>query len=176
MWSIVVAVLLAGGLAFYVWFIGHGAARVQPLTGPVTETGDDAHADNTMITAAQALAGAELASSGPASAAPLAAVANLGDISNADQRRSVCGYLTAELNRLDYEFRQPLPPPVVDRIATEVAQLRGQVNRYDCAAGIPGPEGMTGNALIAPRPREPASNSVTPLPPPEEAPPQSADD
>jgi len=59
----------------------------------------------------------------------------LGDIDDPDQLRSVCGYLTAELERLDYEFKQPLPPPVIDRIATQIKQLHTQANRYDCAPG-----------------------------------------
>jgi hypothetical protein len=63
------------------------------------------------------------------------AVADLGNISDPSQRRAVCGYLAAELTRLNHEFKQPLPPPVIDRIATEIDQRQAQVSRYGCAPG-----------------------------------------
>ncbi|MDR2991846.1 MAG: hypothetical protein LBU72_07995 [Burkholderiaceae bacterium] len=66
-----------------------------------------------------------------------AAVADLGNVSDPDQRRSICGYLAAESERLGHDFKQPLPPPVIDRIATETAQLRAQINRYGCMPGNP---------------------------------------
>lgn|GEM_PF-3273779 len=130
----VVVVVLVLFFVLYAWFIGNGTRHEQPLTGPVTETDSNSPADSTQITAAQALAGAELASSTASPTAPLTAVANLGNINDPDQRRSVCGFLTAEFGRLNYEFHQPLPPPVVDRVATEVAQLREQVSRFSCAS------------------------------------------
>jgi hypothetical protein len=69
-----------------------------------------------------------------------AAVLNLGNISDPDQRRSVCGYLAAELERLDYEFKQPLPPPVIDRLATQIEQIHALASRYNCVSdkGQPG--------------------------------------
>jgi hypothetical protein len=70
-----------------------------------------------------------------ASGAVSAAVAALGNIGDPDQRRSACGYLAAESARLAHDFKQPLPPPVIDRIATETAQLRAQSNHYGCAPG-----------------------------------------
>jgi hypothetical protein len=156
-WLIVVAVLLVAIFAFYAWFIGSGTRHVQPLTGPVSGMGNDASADSTQIAAAQALAGAELAGSDANAAAPLPAVANLGDITDPDQRLAVCSYLTAEFGRLSYEFHQPLPPPVVDRIATEIAQLRGQVDHYSC--GAPSPADAASNA-----PAAPSRNSAGPQP------------
>jgi hypothetical protein len=66
------------------------------------------------------------------SAVPSVAAVDPGPISNPDQRRAICGYLAAELERLDHEFKQPLQPPVVDRIATEIKQLRAQNDRYGC--------------------------------------------
>jgi hypothetical protein len=64
---------------------------------------------------------------------PTAAV-DLGNINDPDQRRSVCGYLAAELERLNYEFKQPLPPPVIDRIATQIEQIQARTNRYNCVS------------------------------------------
>ena len=64
-----------------------------------------------------------------------ASVADLGNLADPDQHRAVCAYLVAEQERLDHEFKQPLPPPVVDRIATEIAQLHTQTSRADCTPG-----------------------------------------
>ena len=49
------------------------------------------------------------------------------------QHSAVCGYLTAEIERLDFEFRQPLPPAVLDRISTQLAALRTQHGSVQCA-------------------------------------------
>jgi hypothetical protein len=68
------------------------------------------------------------------STAPSIAAVDPGPISNPDQRRAICGYLAAELERLDHEFKQPLQPPVVDWIATEIKQLDAQNNRYGCTS------------------------------------------
>ena len=50
------------------------------------------------------------------------------------QRHSLCGYWTAEIERLDFEFQQPLPPPVLDQISTHLASLRGQFVQARCGA------------------------------------------
>jgi hypothetical protein len=57
------------------------------------------------------------------------------NLDDSDQRRAWCDHLTAELARLNYEFKQPLPPPVIDRIATEITRLNTQTNRHGCAPG-----------------------------------------
>jgi hypothetical protein len=38
----------------------------------------------------------------------------------------------AEFTRLDHEFRQPLPPAVLDDIATHLARLRAQAETARC--------------------------------------------
>jgi len=65
-----------------------------------------------------------------------AVIMDPGNITDPNQRHSMCGYLAAELGRLSYEFKQPLPPPVIDRIATEIAQSRAQTNDYGCASDL----------------------------------------
>lgn len=75
-----------------------------------------------------------------------------------------CRYLSAEIARLDYEFRQPLPPPVIDLISTRLSTLRGQSEQGHCAplpkpapAAAPGERGtrkvLTESARAAPKPR-----------------------
>lgn len=44
-----------------------------------------------------------------------------------------CRYLAAEIDRLGFEFRQALPPPVLDHISTQLALLRAQSLAADCA-------------------------------------------
>lgn len=48
------------------------------------------------------------------------------------QQASMCGYWSAEIERLDFEFQQPLPPPVLDQISTHLADLRGQFTQAKC--------------------------------------------
>lgn len=46
---------------------------------------------------------------------------------------AVCRHLAAELERLDFEFRQPLPPPVLDHISSRLNTLRAQSQAAECA-------------------------------------------
>lgn len=48
------------------------------------------------------------------------------------QHAAQCGFLQAEIERLDFEFRQALPPPVLDHISTELGQLRQQAAEMAC--------------------------------------------
>ena len=72
------------------------------------------------------------------------------------QRASLCGYWTAEIERLDFEFKQPLPPPVLDRISTHLAELRGQFGQAKCG---PLPKAAEDNASASapPAPRRRAA-------------------
>jgi len=55
------------------------------------------------------------------------------------QRDAVCAYLAAEIARLDFEFQQALPPPVLDHLSTRLGGLRAQHRAAECvAAGAPG--------------------------------------
>lgn len=91
--------------------------------------------------------------------APATAAARPLNLGAADpgQRASVCGYLSAEISRLDYEFQQPLPPPVLDDISTQLTRLRTQARSAECAA--PKPAAMAASAPAAPR-RRPAPKLV----------------
>ncbi|MBS0300925.1 MAG: hypothetical protein JSR16_01975 [Proteobacteria bacterium] len=75
-----------------------------------------------------------------------------------------CHYLAAEIARLDYEFRQPLPPPVIDLISTRLSTLRNQSEQGRCAplpkpATVAAPSEratrkvLTENPGAAPKPR-----------------------
>ena len=55
------------------------------------------------------------------------------DVGDPGQHSALCGYLTAELERLDFEFRQPLPPAVLDHISSQLAGLRAQHAGAGCA-------------------------------------------
>lgn len=50
---------------------------------------------------------------------------------------ATCHYLTAEIDRLGYEFEQPLPPPVIDLISTRLSHLRSESAQGRCAPAEP---------------------------------------
>jgi len=52
------------------------------------------------------------------------------------QQQAECRYLAAEIARMDYEFQQPLPPPVLDQIATSLKSARDHSTSLKCE-GIP---------------------------------------
>ncbi len=56
------------------------------------------------------------------------------DADNASLHDGACHYLAAEVERLAFEFRQPLPPPVLDQISTHLTALRSQSERAGCPA------------------------------------------
>ncbi|MDR2154009.1 MAG: hypothetical protein LBE78_03140 [Burkholderiaceae bacterium] len=60
------------------------------------------------------------------------ALAVASGIDDASQRADICNFLAAEISRLDYEFRQPLPPTVLDDISTRLARLRAQADAARC--------------------------------------------
>ena len=75
-------------------------------------------------------AGSSLAAAVAPAAAPSAAAS---DDDAASQQAATCGFLAAELSRLDYEFHQPLPPTVLDHISTRLTALRAQSAAARCA-------------------------------------------
>ena len=69
------------------------------------------------------------------------------------QRDAVCAYLAAEIARLDFEFQQALPPPVLDHLSTRLGSLRAQHRAAECvAAGAPGGARPTSPRQRAPTP------------------------
>jgi hypothetical protein len=128
---IALVVLVAIAYKGYFWFMGN-AARHQAQA---------ADQESNQVTVPPPVEVPGLAQSDDAQdAAPgkVSAIgADLGNINDPDQRRAVCGYLAAESERLGHDFKQPLPPPVIDRIATETAQLRAQISRYGCTPADP---------------------------------------
>ncbi|WP_028603798.1 hypothetical protein [Ottowia thiooxydans] len=49
------------------------------------------------------------------------------------QQEAECRYLAAEITRLNYEFQQSLPPPVLDQIATRLKGTRDRSAGLKCA-------------------------------------------
>ena len=68
---------------------------------------------------------------------------------DASQQAAVCAYLQAEIERLDFEFRQPLPPPVLDLISSRLSGLRTSHGTSGCH---PLPRATDGKATAAQRP------------------------
>ena len=52
------------------------------------------------------------------------------------QRDAACRFLSAEISRLDYEFQQTLPPPVLDEIASDLKGLREQASHLKCPVAL----------------------------------------
>jgi hypothetical protein len=130
---IALAVLAVLAYQAYAWFASDVAQRAVRAAG--REPGNVIAAPPARIAPPQSAP-----APGAAGGAP-AAITDLGVINDPDQRRSVCGFVAAELQRLDHEFKQPLPLSVIDRIATEIAQWRSQAERYGCAPKEQPPSG-----------------------------------
>lgn len=54
------------------------------------------------------------------------------------QREAACRFLAAEISRLNYEFQQMLPPPVLDEIASDLKGRREQAAHLNCSAAQTG--------------------------------------
>lgn len=102
--------------------------------GQVTYTNAPCPANDTLAEAA----------TDSATAVPLPPVA-LNAHSPGSTRRSVCNHLLAEVARLNFEFQQPLPPPVLDHISSHLAMLRSQHAEAQCPP-LPKPLSQTPGA------------------------------
>ena len=71
------------------------------------------------------------------------------------QLDATCRYLAAEIERLDFEFRQPLPPQVLDHISSRLVVLRAQGEAGQCA-----PVGKPAAKPAAPTAKRPARKVV----------------
>jgi len=125
------------------------AASVQPMPGATLDTGTPAapavrgdaihrcvQGDREVFTNQACPEGFVADSGSPAHAPRAVAAATVphdGGTTSPDQRIALCHYLLAEVQRLDFEFRQPLPPPVLDRISTRLGVLRDQGEQLRCA-------------------------------------------
>ena len=90
----------------------------------------------------------------PVPVATQPAVASSGGAADPSQQQADCNFLSAETARLDYEFHQTLPPPVLDRISTQLTDLREQAAAARCAP--PPKAGNVGASASPGRPRAPA--------------------
>ena len=55
-------------------------------------------------------------------------------VSEPSEQEAECSYLVAEITRLNYEFQQSLPPPVLDQIATRLKDMRDRSAGLKCVA------------------------------------------
>ena len=79
------------------------------------------------------------------------------DVGDPGQHSAVCGYLAAEIERLDFEFRQPLPPAVLDHISSQLAGLRAQHGGAHCGAL---PKAAAADPTAPPAPKRPPAKVV----------------
>lgn len=79
--------------------------------------------------------GAELRGDPSEGVTPVGATSPTESTAKADvtQQAALCRYLASELERLDFEFHQPLPPPVLDLISSHLSRLRAQAKQIECA-------------------------------------------
>lgn len=63
-------------------------------------------------------------------------------------RQALCAYLSAEVERLDFEFQQPLPPPVLDDISSRLTSLRDQGEQLHCVLPKPSESGARSSARV----------------------------
>lgn len=49
-----------------------------------------------------------------------------------NQRAAACAHLSAEIERLEFEFAQALPPPVLDHVSTRLGLLRSRSQDLRC--------------------------------------------
>ena len=61
---------------------------------------------------------------------------DVGALSGSD-RTEACRFLAAEIERLDYEFGQELPPPVLDHVSTRLGLVRDQYQAGKCGNVAP---------------------------------------
>ncbi|MBY4597621.1 hypothetical protein [Ottowia caeni] len=64
------------------------------------------------------------------------------------QRDAACRYLSAEVSRLDYEFQQTLPPPVLDAIASDLKSMREQASHLKCPIALNEPVNPKTNTKV----------------------------
>jgi len=82
----------------------------------------------------------------------------LGGGADPGQLTADCNFLSAEVTRLDYEFQQPLPPPVLDHIATRLVELRKHAAAAQCAVPPARSSAPTKVVEEKPVPEKPASS------------------
>lgn len=86
----------------------------------------------------------------PAQAAPATLLAGADTPA---EREALCAYVTAEVQRLDFEFQQPLPPPILDDISSRLLVLRSQGERLRCVLPQPStPQGRPGAPVLDEKP------------------------
>ena len=66
-----------------------------------------------------------------------------------NERTDACRFLAAEIERLDYEFGQELPPPVLDHLSTRLGMLRDQYQEGKCDGVAPLRKGVSAKRQAA---------------------------
>lgn len=121
------AVLVLLSWKGYDWLLAHVGARGAPQNVAAGASGTVNHIDGNEVTARFA----------PPARAPSVSREAVFTTDDPGLQRAICAYLSAESARLSYEFEQPLPPPVLDRISTLRAQRRLQAMANQCAPAAP---------------------------------------
>ena len=140
----VVGLLLLGSYKGALWLQAHRdsvlPALRQPSLTQATNTPPPAPAASGLVSAPPARPKASQPGNEPPAPAVLGAApppAEPGSAVEADDattaRDAQCGYLAAETARLGHEFDQPLPPTVLDQIASRLKALRARSARLKCA-------------------------------------------
>lgn len=138
--GIAAALLVVGAWRAWQWFEGD-VERRREVAESVLPSGVELHARadresaEQMQELAQALPAPVEVGDLPDTLAPVPQL-DVAALSGND-RTEVCRFIAAEIERLDYEFGQELPPPVLDHISTRLGMLRDQYQDGKCAGLAP---------------------------------------
>lgn len=138
--GVAAVLLVVGAWRAWQWFEGD-VQRRRTVAETVLPSGVELHARADRDAAAQmqeldqALPAPVEVGDLPETVAPVPQI-DFGTLAQSD-RTSACRFLAAEIERLDYEFGQELPPPVLDHLSTRLALLRDQYHGGKCASLAP---------------------------------------
>ncbi|MCB2034422.1 MAG: hypothetical protein KDF57_14360, partial [Ottowia sp.] len=147
---------------------GDGSIRKCVVNGQTTYTNQPCPEGTEATTQPDSAVDANgvVGSTGEALTAPVVRERPFSPDGDPSARESECGYLASEIERLRYEFDQPLPPPVLDQIAGRLKSLRDNSAQLKCppepaqAGRKPAGDKGSGRATPAPAAR-PAARPAT---------------
>ena len=136
--GIAAVLLVVGAWRAWQWFEGD-VQRRRTVAESVLPTGVELRADGDTAAQLQELAQALPApievGDVPDTVAPVPQL-DMEALSGND-RTEVCRFLAGEIERLAYEFRHELPPPVLDHLSTRLGMLRDQYQDGKCTGLAP---------------------------------------
>ena len=147
---------------------GDGSIRKCVVNGQTTYTNQPCPEGTEATTQPDSAVDANgvVGSTGEALTAPVVRERPFSPDGDPSARESECGYLASEIERLRYEFDQPLPPPVLDQIAGRLKSLRDNSAQLKCppepAQAGRKPAGDKGGGRATPAPAaRPAARPAT---------------